>query len=478
MNRDHKPGPKKLATQRENPSSRGSARPKTASTASVSPARAAGHVAAMMAREYWEELAKPQGKWLIDILRAHPEETGLLNDYQKFRLRSYLEGLARWHGWLRGHNQRLVEWPLLLASLLESDRIDDNHRNWANRCDIRPERLMALAGAPNWAVRGEGYRRIVGSQRANVDPWALFPGWFRNHLPSLPADESAKNWHSQILEGFQYRPHQWLRVRDLGKHKTIEDNIEKLSDATGQSPWRARKMPASIRFPKHIITPRPGDPWPWLNQDFSDQAVAAVCDPDPGERWCVFEPEKLSVVIDLADRMKGKGLVVVASTNEKLLKSAAIMARRSGCHNITTKPCGKDTIPGKAGSYDGVLIHSTGMGMNHWRTEPELRLRSDESRLQPTVELIQSRLKTGVTGLKKGGRLVYAVGSMTAEETEKMADWMVADNQGLVPQELIDPRNGELGSTRLFMWPDHNWGEAVFITKWLKSVPVTESPKS
>ena len=443
----------------------------------VSPTRAAGHVAAMMAREYWDELAKPQGKWLIDILRSHPEETGLLNDYQKFRLRSYLEGLARWYGWLRGHNQRLVEWPLLLASLLESDRVDDNHRNWANRCDIRPERLMALAGAPNWAVRGEGYRRIVGSHKANVDPWSLLPGWVRNHLPTVPTEESAKNWHSQILEGFQNRPYQWLRVRNLGKHKTIEDNIEKLSEATGQSPWRARKMPAAIRFGKHVPIPRQGETWAWINQDFSDQAVAAISDPDPGERWCVLEPEKLSVVIDLADRMKGKGLVVVASSNEKLLKSAALMARRCGCHNVTTKPCGKDTLPGKASSYDGILLQTSGMGMNRWRTEPEMRLRSDEARLLPTAQSIQNRLKIAITGLKPGGRLIYAVGSMTAEETEKMADWVVENNPGLVPQELIDPRNGELGSTRLFMWPDHNWGEALFITKWMKSAAKLEAPK-
>lgn len=474
MNHDRPRPPKRRPTSGSY-SSRGPVRPKPAtSTASVSPVRAAGHVAAMMAREYWDELARPQGKRLIDILRAHPEDTGLLNDFQKFKLRSYLEGLARWHGWLKGHNQRLVEWPLLLASLLESDRIDDNHRNWANRCDIRPERLMALAGAPNWAVRGEGYRRIVGSQKANIDPWSLLPGWVRNHLPEAPSDEPAKIWHSRILEGFQHLPHQWIRVRNLGKHKTIDDHIEKLTEGSGQSPWRARKLTAAIRFGKHVQLPKAKEPWGWINQDFSDQAVAAIADPDPGERWCVFEPEKLSVVIDLADRMKGKGLIVVASSSEKLLKSAALLARRCGCHNITTRQATAGQIPGKAGSYDGILIHCSGMGMNRWRTEPELRLRSDESQLAPTVATVEMRLKAAVIALKTSGRLIYAIGSMTNEETDQMADRLAREYPQLVPQEFSDPRTGELGPPRLAMWPDHDWGEAVFIAKWTKSVAKTD----
>ncbi|MFM1800794.1 MAG: Ribosomal small subunit methyltransferase, partial [Planctomycetota bacterium] len=235
--------------------------------------RAAGHVASQLAREYWEALNDPQGARLYEILRNHPEELGLLNDFQRYRLKCYLEGLARWHGWLKGHSQRLLEWPLLLASLLESDKIDDTQRNWAARCDLNPDRLIALGDAPNWAVRGDGYRRVVGSQKANVDPWSLLPGWIRTHLPQAPVEEQSKIWHSRILEGFQARPHQWLRIRDLGKQKTIHDNLEKLEEQTGQQAWRARKVEGAARWPRHVDLPRPAEPWPWIIQDFSDQML-------------------------------------------------------------------------------------------------------------------------------------------------------------------------------------------------------------
>lgn len=478
MNRG-RPQPRKSSSQRPNQQwGGGPARPKPgAIRAQLATTRASGHVASQLARVYWEALGDPYGKRLTDILREHPEELGLLNDFQKFRLRGYLEGLARWYGWLKGHSQRVLDWPLLLASLLESDRIDDTQRNWAARCDLSLERLIALGDAPNWAVRGEGYRRVVGSQKANVDPWSLLPGWIRNRLPEVPVDEQSKLWHSKILEGFQARPHQWVRIRNLGKHKSIDDNIEKLTEATGQQPWRARKMEAAVRWPRHVQLPRPSEPWPWITQDFSEQAVAQICDPDPGERWCIVEPEKLAVIIDLSDRMKNKGLVVVASANERLLKAAAIQARRCGCHNVTTRPMSGGVIPGKPGTYDGVLIHDSGMGMNRWRTDPERRLWSNEKDLQTTVNRLESRLNSSVKALKNGGRLIYAVGSMTKDETDDVSDRLIKEHSNLVPQEFKDPRTGELGPPRLHMWPDRDWGEALFIAKWTK-LSVAGKPES
>ena len=84
------------------------------------------------------------------------------------------------------------------------------------------------------------------------------------------------------------------------------------------------------------------------------------------------------------------------------------------------------------------------------------------------------RLKAAVIALKTSGRLIYAIGSMTNEETDQMADRLAREYPQLVPQEFSDPRTGELGPPRLAMWPDHDWGEAVFIAKWTKSVAKTD----
>ncbi|MBI1324861.1 hypothetical protein GC170_16980 [bacterium] len=452
-------------------SDRGPARMRQPSASDLS--RAGGHVASTLAREYWEALENPKGKTLSAILREHPEAMGLLNDFQKFKTRQYLAAMARWYGWLRGHSQRLTEWPLLLASLLESDRVDDTHRAWARRCNIAPERLMALGDAPNWVVRGEGYRRLVGSNRANVDPWSLLPGWLRGHLPAPPPDESPKDWHTAILEGFQYRPYRWVRLRDIQKNRTIEDTLEKLEEQTGQSAWRARKMPAAVRWPVHVKLPEAREPWPWIAQDFSDQITAQVCDPDPGERWCLIEPRDLSIAIDLADRMKGKGVVVVVSANERLLRAAAQLAKRCGCHNVTTRGMAGDNLPGKPGIYDGVLVDMHGMGMDRWRSQPESRLRCDERQLKTVVAAIDARLRSAEKALKSGGRLVYAVGSLTADETDSVADRFVTENPGMTPLEFEDPRTGKLGPPRLHFWPERDWGEAVFIARWTKSTPLS-----
>lgn len=431
----------------------------------------------MLAREYWEALENPAGKSLSALLREHPESIGLLNDYQKFKTRQYLAAMARWYGWLRGHSQRLAEWPLLLASLLESDRVDDTQRAWSRRCNIAPERLLALGDAPNWVVRGEGYRRLVGSNRANVDPWALLPGWLRGHLPEAPPDESSKIWHAAILEGFQHRPYRWVRLRDVQKNRTIEETLEKLEELTGQSAWRARKMPQAVRWPAHATLPDAREPWPWIAQDFSAQITAHVCDPDPGERWCVFEPRDLSVVIDLADRMKGKGVVVVASANERLLHAASLLAKRCGCHNVTTRVATGGSVPGKPSTYDGVLVDVHGMGMDRWRSQPETRHRSDVKNLKAVVTEIEARLRSAVKALKPGGRLVYAVGSLTADETDAVADRLVTEQPVLTPLEFVDPRDGKLGPPRKHFWPERDWGEAIFLARWTKSKPLSSGER-
>lgn len=468
MNRS-RPRPNSTNPRARKPAGTGVRRPFASRETAAPVSNAAGHVATQLAREYWDELSNPRGRSLTAIMRSHPQEVGLLNDFQKYRLRSYLESLARWHGWLKGHTQRFVEWPLLLGAILESDKVDDTHRAWARRCDLSPERLLALGDAPNWTARGEGYRRLVGSNRANVDPWALVPGWLRTHLPEVPSDESAKNWHSRILEGFQQRPFQWIRLRDVLKNKTVEQTLEKLTEAVGQAPWRSRKMTTAVRWPRYIDLPEQKEPWPWIAQDFSDQVIAQVCDPDPGERWCVVDPQELAIVIDFADRMKGKGLVVVASGNERLLKAAALLARRCGCHNINTRAMTGDVIPGKSGTYDGVLIHEAGMGMDKWRTDPERRIRSDERDLKGVVSQIDARLRAGQKAVKTGGRLVYAVGSLTKDETDSVADRLLKEFPHLVPQEFVDPRTGELGTARLHNWPERDFGEALFVTRWTKS---------
>jgi 16S rRNA (cytosine967-C5)-methyltransferase len=434
--------------------------------------RAGGHVAATLAREYWEALENPRGKTLSAILRDHPESMGLLNDFQKFKVRQYLTAMARWYGWLKGHSQRLAEWPLLLGSVLESDKIDDTHRAWARRCNLAPERLLALGDAPSWVVRGEGYRRLVGSSRANVDPWSLLPGWLRGHLPDTPTDESSKTWHAKILEGFQFRPYKWVRLRDVQKNRTIDDTLEKLEEQTGQSAWRARKLPSAVRWPAHMQLPEARDPWAWIVQDFSHQVTASVCDPDPGERWCLIEPRDLSVAIDLADRMKGKGVVVVASANERLLRAAAQLARRCGCHNVTTRTMSGTNLPGKPAIYDGVLVDTHGMGMDRWRSHPEMRLRCVVSELKPIVAEIDVHLRSALKALKTGGRLVYAVGSLTVDETDLVADRLAAKIPGLTPLEFVDPRNGRLGPPRMHFWPERDWGEALFLARWTKTSPL------
>ena len=111
--------------------------------------------------------------------------------------------------------------------------------------------------------------------------------------------------------------------------------------------------------------------------------------------------------------------------------------------------------------------------MDRWRTDPERRIRSDERDLKLVVSQIDLRLRSGLKALKSGGRLVYTVGSLTKDETDSTADRLMIEFPNLVPQEFVDPRTGQLGSPRFHNWPERDFGEALFLTRWMKTATAT-----
>ena len=88
-----------------------------------------------------------------------------------------------------------------------------------------------------------------------------------------------------------------------------------------------------------------------------------------------------------------------------------------------------------AGQADLVLVDAPCSGTGTWRRNPETRWRITPERLERLTALQARLLDLGAALLKPGGRLVYAVCSLLAEEGRDQAEALTA-RSSLVPEPM------------------------------------------
>ena len=233
----------------------------------------------------------------------------------------------------------------------------------------------------------------------NADPWRLFPAWMRDQLPVPPGIATPKARRLDFLAALQTRPPLWVGVRGQDE-KTI---WAALRDA-GLKPWIHRRVPTAAKLPPETdLLPfeafRTGRLVP---QDLASQAVAIVCDPDPGERWWDVNGESGLHALHLAALMGGKGVVVCTFEQERRRRENAARLRRGAFHNITTRLWDGRHAAGKAGSYNGVLVDAVCSGIGSWRRHPDARWTMTAARIPELVERQLQCLDAASNGVRAG----------------------------------------------------------------------------
>ena len=207
-------------------------------------------------------------------------------------------------------------------------------RVWAARIGRHPDRLVPVGDAPNWTGRAEGLKRWTEGRPVNADPWRLFPAWMRDQLPVPPGDATPKVRKLDFLAALQARPPLWVAVRGQDEKSVWAE----LRDA-GLKPWIHRRIPTAARLPPETdLTAfesfRSGQ---LIAHDIASQAVAIVCDPDPGERWWDVNGDNGLHSLHLAALMKGKGLVVCTFEQERRRESDRAQAAQQSAFT-TSRP--------------------------------------------------------------------------------------------------------------------------------------------
>jgi 16S rRNA (cytosine967-C5)-methyltransferase len=191
-------------------------------------------------------------------------------------------------------------------------------------------------------------------------------------------------------------------------------------------------------------------------QDLASQLVGVAAAPKPGENWwdaCAGEGGK---TLHLADQMKNKGVVWATDRNARRIDTLKRRAGRAQLFNYRTD------------FWDGGKMLPTKQKFDaRWTTTMD-----DVRELAAT----QLALLNNVCGaLKPGGKLIYAVCTLTRSETTAIAAAFGTAHPEFEPLPLAkgvagaaDPGPGSSSPATVFLWPHELNANGMFIAAWTR----------
>ena len=348
------------------------------------------------------------------VLREQLRASGKMPRAEAGEISRMVFAYYRWHGWL--DHRRPVTAQLKRALDLDS--------GYAERPESFSDEKMLARCLPAW----------TGKEVQVSAPW---------------------------VRSLQTRPRLWLRAKP-GTGKALSRKLRH-SKACG--------LPDAVLFfgEEDLFRAPEFHAGDFEIQDLSSQAVGLWCAPQPGETWwdaCAGEGGK---TLHLSALMQNKGLIWASDRADWRLKRLKMRAGRAGCFNYRAVPWEGGTKPPTKTRFDGVLVDAPCSGTGTWQRNPHARWTTGLEDIRELAE-VQRRLLLNVAGaVKPGGRLIYAVCTLTRSETDGVADAMDRDLQGFAPlplPDLFDP--GKAPAPRQWIWPQNNGSNGMFVAAWKK----------
>lgn len=202
-------------------------------------------------------------------------------------------------------------------------------------------------------------------------------------------------------------------------------------------------------------------------QDLASQLVGHACAPQPGQTWwdaCAGEGGK---TLHLSDLMQNKGMIWASDRSLRRLEHLKKRAARAGVFNYRTAPWdGSAKLPTKT-KFDGILVDAPCSGVGTWQRNPHARWTTQPTDVRE-LAAVQQRLLDHVAGsLKSGGRVVYAVCTLTRAETTAIADAFTAAHPDFEPAAVF-PSSAISPPFSVFLWPQELNANGMFIAAWKK----------
>jgi 16S rRNA (cytosine967-C5)-methyltransferase len=170
----------------------------------------------------------------------------------------------------------------------------------------------------------------------------------------------------------------------------------------------------------------------------------------------------------LAAEMANEGHLIATDADRSRLSRMPPRLWRAGASIVETRLLDPghelEALADIAGRADLVLVDAPCSGTGTWRRNPETRWRITPERLARVTQLQSRLLDVGAALLAPGGRLVYAVCSLLAEEGRDQAEALAA-RSSLVPEPLNMPEGRPAASGRLLS-PAVDGTDGFFVARW------------
>ncbi len=202
-------------------------------------------------------------------------------------------------------------------------------------------------------------------------------------------------------------------------------------------------------------------------QDLSSQLVGLLCNPAPGETWwdaCAGEGGK---TLHLSDLMQNKGLIWASDRSPRRLQHLKRRAARAGIFNYRSALWdGGAKLPTKT-KFDGVLLDAPCSGLGTWQRNPHARWTVTLKDVHELSEIQSQLLRHAAVAVKPGGKLVYAVCTMTRAETIEVMNSFEARFTEFQRIEQLNPlASTHSSSAPLWIWPQDSGGNGMFVAAW------------
>lgn len=280
------------------------------------------------------------------------------------------------------------------------------------------------------------------------------PDWVGAEMEITPA------WARAI----QQEPKLWLRAKP-GQGKAL---VEKL----GAAKLEKSLLPDAVHYKgeEDLFRRMEFHAGEFEIQDIASQAVGWLCAPQPSETWwdaCAGEGGK---TLHLSALMQNKGLIWSSDRAEWRLDHLKRRAARAQVFNFRAASWdGGARLPTKT-RFDGVLMDAPCSGVGTWQRHPHARWTTTLQDVRELAVVQKQLLAHAAASLKPGGKLIYAVCTLTRSETVGVAaDFNVKFAAEFEPMTLpaIPGRQSLLTpAATITIWPQDLGGNGMFIAGW------------
>jgi 16S rRNA (cytosine967-C5)-methyltransferase len=319
---------------------------------------------------------------------------------------------------------------------------------WATRADSLQKQVI---GALALQAR---FDRDPGSFKTEALAARAVPGWLSAEM-DLPA---------AYLRRLQTEPVLWIRGK-VGKAKELARDLGSCAQPQLPDSIAGGAKLAALRFtgPSDLHRTPQFREGAFEIQDLSSQLVGLACAPHPTETWwdaCAGEGGK---TLHLSDLMGNKGLIWATDRSVRRLALLKKRAARAGMFNYRGAAwTGAGPAPFKT-KCNGVLVDAPCSGVGTWQRNPHARWTTTPGDVAELAAVQASLLAHAAPSVKVGGRLVYAVCTLTRSETTGVADAFTAAHADFEPTPLAI---SAAASPRIALLPQDLEANGMFIASW------------